>query len=487
MTLVSAADESGIVFPRTGAGDGRRSTTATGQAVLAAAAGAVDPDLATRIRIATDWRRSYLSYLAELEAATVRAPDGAARTARAGLAEAYDCFRFRRDGEELPLAELATVGPTRLDTETIRGEGRHPGQLAVPYAGQLLRGDALQRRLDAWVHVGVIEPSCAERVRAVSTAPEQLDLSEVTVALLGAGAEMGPLAALSAWGARVLAVDLPRSPLQRRLAAAGRRGSGVLELPRPAGREETGADLITQVPEIAAWLADTADASSLVVGSYGYATGADFVRLAVAADALTTALPALGHPVTPAYLATPTDVFAVPAEVVAAARACYAQTTPLWRTVSRASGWRLLAPNYPTLVQGADGRKVGIADALVVEQGPNYALAKRLQRWRALVAAADGGPVSANVAPPTRTRSVLRNRLLAAAYRGASRFGVEVFEPATSSTLMAALLVHDLRNPRPSAPGDLLTTGAAHGGLWRTAYEPRSALGLAVLAGLRIR
>ncbi len=105
----------------------------------------------------------------------------------------------------------------------------------------------------------------------------------------------------------------------------------------------------------------------------------------------------------------------------------------------------------------------------------------------ALLAAADGGAVSANVAPPTRTRSVLRNRLLAAAYRGAGRFGVEVFEPATSSTLMAALLVHDLRTAPTPTPADLLPTGAAHGGLWRTGYSPRSALGLAVLAGLRVR
>jgi hypothetical protein len=94
--------------------------------------------------------------------------------------------------------------------------------------------------------------------------------------------------------------------------------------------------------------------------------------------------------------------------------------------------------------------------------------------------------VSLGVAPPTRTRSVVRNRALAAAYAGAHRFGVEVFEPATSNTLMAALLVHDLRNPPP--PADHVwqeeAAGAAHGGLWRAPYAPRSALGLAALLGL---
>jgi hypothetical protein len=52
---------------------------------------------------------------------------------------------------------------------------------------------------------------------------------------------------------------------------------------------------------------------------------------------------------------------------------------------------------------------------------------------------------------------------------------------------MAALLVHDLN--QPAGAGDeregLFSDQAGHGGLWRAAYEPRSALGVAALAGLR--
>ena len=89
---------------------------------------------------------------------------------------------------------------------------------------------------------------------------------------------------------------------------------------------------------------------------------------------------------------------------------------------------------------------------VVLQQGPNYLLAKRLQRWRATSARAQGATVSFKIAPPTRTRSVVKNRGLAAAYAGAHRFGVEVFDPGTANTLMAALLVHDLRR-RLAAPG----------------------------------
>jgi hypothetical protein len=81
---------------------------------------------------------------------------------------------------------------------------------------------------------------------------------------------------------------------------------------------------------------------------------------------------------------------------------------------------------------------------------------------------------------------VLKNRALAAAYAGAHRFGIEVFEPATSNTLMAALLVHDLRSEpeRHEHPWQDEAYAAAHGGLWRAAYTPRSALGIAVVLGL---
>ena len=184
-----------------------------------------------------------------------------------------------------------------------------------------------------------------------------------------------------------------------------------------------------------------------------------------------------------AYLATPTDVYAVPAEAVAhSVRAYAARSRPAklaGRPLRTLSGGRLLRRAY---VPGADP---GICDSLVSQQGPNYALAKRLQRWRATLARETGSTVSLNIAPPTRTRSVVKNRALAAAYAGAHRFGVEVFEPATTRALMAALLVHDLHTAEPARahPWQDEADAAAHGGLWRTAYAPRSALGLAALLG----
>ena len=232
---------------------------------------------------------------------------------------------------------------------------------------------------------------------------------------------------------------------------------------------------------VADWLA-TID-GPLVLGNYVYADGAANVRLSTAVNALTVRLQAGREDVTLAFLATPTDVFAVPAEAVAQSVRAYTTRSPATKLAAlplRAlSGGRLLRRAY---LPGADP---GINDSLVAQQGPNYALAKRVQRWRATVAREAGTTVSMNVAPPTRTRSVMKNRLLAAAYAGAHRFGVEVFEPATCKVLMAALLVHDLHTGGPSSahPWQDEAHAAAHGGLWRIAYAPRSALGLAAAMG----
>jgi hypothetical protein len=236
------------------------------------------------------------------------------------------------------------------------------------------------------------------------------------------------------------------------------------------------------VPSVAAWLAD--QPGTLVLGNYVYADGAAGVAVSVAVDELSRRLQTSRPDLALAFLATPTDVFAVPADAVAqSARAYDARSTTsrlLGRPLRTVSGGRLLRRSYRP---GADP---GINDSLVPQQGPSYALAKRIQRWRATAARDAGATVSMNVAPPTRTRSVLRNRALAAAYGGAHRFGVEVFEPSTSAVLMAALLVHDLHTgggPRHEHPWQDEAFAAVHGGLWCTAYAPRSALGLAALLG----
>ncbi len=484
---MSSDQQHGIVFPRSA--DGRRSTASAGRAVVSDALREVDSAGALNAAQETNWRSGYLVHFRRLLEAGLSSREAALTIAGDGLGSLHRLMRVvGADGSDVPLSTWTTSEADRLlNTIEVLGEEHAETELSLPYHGRRLRNDDLHRRLDAWLAAGVMEPSAADAVRMVMANPEWLRLEGHTVAVLGAGAEMGPLRALLHWGATVAAVDLPRPDIWQRVLETARHGAGKALLPVEPGGEgglhqHTGADLIAEVPAVGEWLAGLP--GKLVLGNYVYADGATNVRVSMAVDALTTRLTSLRDDLALAFLATPTDVFAVPGEAVEQSTRAY-EGRPyaaklLGRPLRAVSGGRLLRRGY---VAGSDP---GINDSLVPQQGPNYALAKRLQRWRAAVARDAGTTVSMNVAPPTRTRSVVKNRALAAAYAGAHRFGVEVFEPSTSNVLMAALLVHDLHTgggPRHDHPWEDEAYGAVHGGLWRSGYAPRSALGLAALLG----
>jgi len=490
----SGDEQAGVAFPATA--DGHRSTSALGQAVVADALRRVDPDGAQAASREANWRSGYLGHFRTLIEAGLTSRQDAMSVARDGLASLHGRMRVVRHGEpETGLGALLSASARHeLTAVQVAGGATAERELAVPYRGERLSGDALLRQLDAWVAVGVIESSCADAVRTVAASPDWLALPGRTVVVLGAGAEVGPLPVLLSWGARVIGIDLPRPAIWDRVLETARRSGGTLLVPVADAKpgqdgadsggdlpQRAGVDLAGDVPAVADWLAGVD--GPLVLGNYVYADGAANVRVASAVDALTVRLQAGRRDVALAFLATPTDVFAVPAGAVAQSARAYADRSAankFGRGLLRSlSGGRLLRPAYPP------GSDPGICDSLVAQQGPNYALAKRLQRWRATIARDGGLAVSMNVAPPTRTRSVMSNRVLAAAYAGAGRFGVEVFEPATTRALMAALLVHDLHAGPPAAghPWQDEAYAAAHGGLWRMAYTPRSALTLAALLG----
>lgn len=472
-------EPSGVTFPA--AADGQRSTSTTGRAVVAAALRPVDPVAARAAEHETNWRSGYVPHFRRLVEAGLSGAGDWLAVARAGLAAVHDTLALAGPDGEVPLATAHLTGGPPPETLTVQGTGERLDELVLPYRGQRLRGDEIRRLLDDWAARGVVEPSVVEQVEAVLARPDWLRLDGHTVAVLGAGAEMGPLTALLRWGADVAAVDLPAAPQWPRVLDTARTSAGRLVAP---ARGDPGADLLREPGAVADWLVGCAPAQGrLVVGNYTYADGGTHVLLSAAVDAITARVRAALPDAALSFLATPTDVFAVPREAVEQSVRAYADRSRtaklLGRPLRTLTRGRLLQRAYRP---GADP---GICDALAPVQGPNYALAKRIQRWRACVARADGVTVSAHVAPSTRTRSVVRNRALAAAYAGAHRFGVEIFEPATSNMLMAALLVHDLQVQPPPAAHPWLdeARGAVHGGIWRAPYAPRSALGLAAVMG----
>lgn len=492
---------SGITFPA--APDGLRSTTRAGARILASALaelGATDSQSALQ---EARWRRAYPRHFRNLVEGGLASPEAALASARAGLATAWDTLRWDTGRGETSLVEALANPGEPLQTLSLRGRGDAAVvPWAVPWQGEQLAGTRLQAKIADWQARGIIEATAARAFERCIANPAWFDLSDRTLVLLGAGSEAGPLRWLTRWRANVIAVDIQRSAVWQRIADLALAGNGILHVPVRGlnavdadgdWHAQAGADLLTEAPNIAAWLR-TFD-GPLDVAALAYLDGERHVRVAMGMDMIVHATCRADARTSMAFLATPTDVFAVSRETAQAAMAAYEARPLASRTfqgsLHLAMGDRFFHPNVESLVHSGNGQAYGVVDSLVIEQGPNYALAKRLQQWRALCARADGHRVSLNVAPSTTTASVIKNPALAAGFAGASSFGIEVFDPETTNALMAALWVHDLRfdgsaaNPRAPLvhPFELFMDNACHGGLWTSAYLPRSALPFAAALG----
>lgn len=180
-----------------------------------------------------------------------------------------------------------------------------------------------------------------------------------------------------------------------------------------------GGNLFTQTPEICNWLKEVEPEKPLVVGGYAYLDGALHVKVALAMDAIMGGVcEARKKPVTLAFLCTPTDVHMIPKAAADAAKKNLAEM-PFWQKLLFKISLR---KNVLPPVKSEAGLDIYLVDGLVVDQGPNYALAKRMQHWRAIVARNSGHAVSTNIAPSTATRSVVHNAQFAAAYGGMHHF-----------------------------------------------------------------
>ena len=492
----------GVCFPVSSrdaaTGNEVRSTSITGQAVLADAMAPFDANAAREVLVERNWRFRYTRHFMRMVEVSAESPECALGIARSGLKSLYNRFEFVRDGRTHTLAAALDghTFPGGFGTGFIMGGKPKPSrfELGVPYNGGVLHGDALLEQIEDWVHRGTIEFSCgAAMSQAAQSGADWLDLSGRYFVLLGAGSAMGPLHVLLALGANVIAVARCGTAKWMPILQAARTSCGTLTFPLPVGKtqedysddaalcEAAGCNLLTETPELRNWLLALHLGQPLCVGAYAYIPGEQFPRVALAMDVIVKAL-AEERQAAVAFLGTPTDVHLVPAAAHAAAMANY-HRAPLWqKLLSVLSRGRWCAKNGRKLLT-TGGETLCYCNALIVQQGPNYALAKRMQHWRAMVVREEGCIVSANIAPSTATHSVTQNRMFARAYASLPAWRpYEVPGPATSTAAMALLLLHDLNQPMHAGapamrlvnPLQLFSHGSFHGGTWRCAHTFQS-------------
>jgi hypothetical protein len=308
---------------------------------------------------------------------------------------------------------------------------------------------------------------------------------------------MGPFHVLKELGANIVALDIDRPQIWKRLIDEvyyNSHATITFPMSEPytgqTGKDlytKCGANIIRETPKCRNWIRDTvpevAKGGPVTIGAYAYLDGELHVRVNLACDAIMNGLAeSYGYDKTNLhFLPTPTDAYIIQDNVDQAVKNNVA-TAPSWcKNLEVLGSLGKMVPMVTMPVKNDDGHIMHLSDSLMGTQGPNYALAKRLQQWRAIISRSKGSTVAYSIAPATATASVLSNKMFAAAYGGAHLWEpVEVFYQELSNAVMGILLIHDVRNPESSArphvnkdmnPMLWLSSKAFHGGFMRCAYK----------------
>ncbi len=493
--MKDAAPLTGIQFPLNS--KDKRSTTQAGQAIFAASYNDVNAEFSQELLSEQNWRQNYARFLPVMMKSAARSSHIAEDIAQQGLASCYEQFEFIRYGKSYKLNQAMTLfAQPYFRTAHIQGLAKKNRKaISIQHKGRHLSGDSLRQQIKTWLEKNIIEKSHAVDLLNILSDSNKQDLSGQSFALLGASSEIGPISLLLALGANIIAIGRENPKNWMRLINMARNSPGHLYVPCKQDAQGmsdnqianlAGADLLIQTPEIASWI--NSFKSPITLGNYAYLDGSDHVRLTMAMDAIVTRLCEKRNDISLAYLLTPSDVYAVPKAVAINSMNRFhnkSLSNIFKKIVNVVSAGQLFAKSICAQVKDDQGCEFGILDNLVPRQGPNYALAKRIQRWRATVSVKKGMHVSCNVAPTSSTQSVMSNHFFAAATLGSESFGVEVFTPTTANVLMTLQLVSDIRSEESLERGEaLFIHGANHGGSWHMGYCFRSVLLPSLIVGM---
>ena len=552
----------GVVFPPDGdKGVEQRGTTPTAKAVLQAALDALAPKdaaaaaAATKLRESSDksWRFGYQKHVRAVVAGMARgdtadaAKQQALLAARAGLQTAQTRFAFNRGGEDVAVRDAVAPGAFNgtfaTGTAAFTGAGpvpQVPPSFIVPFQGKTYSGRSLETLLRRFSAKDEAEPSFADAAaEIVGNEATWGDLRGQVFVLLGATSEMGPCSTLLAHGATVVALARKAGrggPAKwREIIQHAEKSPGTLLFPMAAGTTQAGAadpsnagaDVLQDTPEIVNWLVELFSTHPKCKGKRAhvysgiYLDGGKFVRASVAMDAVVDQLTdRLGRiaaerrgpsedaaDVALVYIDTPSHCHVVRKSVTYAGQRKQRQKVSVGLGLAATAG--LVKGPESVMLPRADARETMVCmDFLSATQGPNYAVAKLLQRFRALFArhgtvslwpdAKTGADVarakqfvSITSGPAAKTESVMHSKTMSLMMNNVHRVPPNVaHEPSTVQVVMTMVLIRDLNsrhalgnpaNEEPSRsqfadvvatadPFDFLVENAWHGGMWRSPY-----------------
>lgn len=493
----------GVIFPKDEKGE--RSTTLPNKAAIAASLAAADPQLAQKCLAEKDWRYGYAKYYVQLVTEGLKSPELPVKMAQAGIDYLYNSFDFQRGGTVRKFAQAVNEEKGTFQVGTVKGKEarKEKYELEIPYRGQILKGQAIKDQCNKWADLGVFERDAADAIIMCVDNPDWLDLRNDYFTMLGAGSAMGPLPYYLKYGANVIGVDLNRPQIWKRLMTMASNSSGSLIFPlRKPEKEVTadtlhehaGANLISECPEIRNWISSLFPDKRLTIGSFAYLDAAAHVQVSLAMDSIVSGvIDKRGNGTTLLYLSTPTDCHVMTKKAYERAKVNWENRGILSKLINKATSGKHLASNVNPPIKAKNGDEFYWVNCLTEGQGPNYALAKRMQTWRCILARQQKGCLaSINVAPITSTASVLSNATFKAAFSGMPIFKpMEIFAEETSKAVMFALKLHDMRNPKtPASPNFKLRNplectayNAAHCGTQQCGFRHNSIGTVSVVYG----
>lgn len=398
------------------------------------------------------FRARYPEVLPRFEAARAASSERTAIARRVAL-EASGALVYRgEDGRDRPLAEFLADEGEPLPLTTVEGRASPRPEFGIHHGGRELHGSEAEALLERLLGGHRITRPAVDGIRwALARAADgALDLSGERFVLMGAGAELAPTPLLLRAGAKVLWIDLNAPHL------VADDFSGRLSF------AEGGADLLLHPREIAATIRRFVGDDSVRLGLFAYAAGRGREwRLEASMNAITHALPRGMVKSMTVYVSPTSAVVTQPTDFDAAQSRRGA--SPRWQKALRAM--KVLVPSH---VEHGD---VHVARAIVPLQGASYQATQYVAKIlvaEAFASARRVGTVSANVAGITNTSS-MKIPAFQAAFAGAHHFGVEVFDPATTRSMCALLMLHDVLSGTtdfdPAHPEHLFER-QIHGGIY---------------------
>ena len=396
------------------------------------------------------------------------------------LTQAQLCFRGH--GFDGLMSEYMSQEVQVPPLEVIKMYGKEGLIPRVPFRGEMYSVDNLSNLCAILLKEGKMTRQAAEAVVWVSETARvnggAISLKGQKFVVMGAAAELAPTQLLLAAGATVLWIDV-KSPDS--LIKSSGSLAGELHYCRGVG------NIVQQPLEIKAAIEAFADGDAVHMGLFAYAPGASLEwRLAATMNGIVASLkPSLVKSVS--MLVSPTSAAVIQPEDLATSHDTF-RGKPIWHKALRMIGQLRQQNSFET-------KGVAVSRAIVPLQGASYQAAQYVSKILAGESFASFGTnpkkaasqpvkVSVNVAGITKTNS-LNHPVFQAAFLGAGKFGVEIFDPATTRTLLNIMNLHDILNLEAGMKnGATLFGQQVHGGVYSRAYALDPMIRVATVIGL---